>query len=193
MTDSENQKKEVLDWDDSQFDSAVMIGHKMEYIKRDKQYSKQNENKCIICKIVTKDPSVPRYEIYRNEFGIVFLNLYPYQTGHLMISPLRHVMGYEEYSSDEIREVNELIQKSLVMLRKFGNTESFNVGWNQGEWSGGSIRHHHVHIVPRYRTDQNFMETIARTKPFLYSLEEVLEKLQIYVPYLNGEKTIDQL
>jgi ATP adenylyltransferase len=81
----------------------------------------------------------------------------------------------------------------MRMLEHFGGTESFNVGWNQGQWSGGSIAHFHAHVIPRYKNDINFVDIIAKSRPVLHSLERVEAELKKYQPFLAGEKQIDEL
>ena len=179
--------------DKSLFEDPVLIDYKAQYIIKPKNYSKQDKDACIICKIVMKDENTARYEIYRDDLAIVFLNLYPYQVGHLLVSPLRHVMSYEELNEEEIKSTSVLIQRCLQMLTHFGRTESFNVGWNQGNTSGGSIKHNHIHVVPRYPNELNFFEIIAKTKPIIQSLEDTHSYLCQYREFLAGNKSIEEL
>ncbi len=180
-------------WDPSLFKNAILITNKAEYVVKEKNYSKQNTDSCIICKIVRQDPDIPAYEIFRNRNFIIFLNLYPYTTGHIMISPLRHICNFEEFNSDELKELGIFIQKTLKILRKQQNAQSFNVGWNQGDVAGGSIKHYHVHIVPRYKNELNFMETIAHTRPIIQSLDDTHKQMIKYQPYYKGEKELDKI
>lgn len=175
------------------FSDPVLIDYKAQYIKKPKHYAKQDNEICIICKIIKKDKDTDRYEIYRDEVAIVFLNLYPFQVGHLLISPLRHVMGYENFTLEEIKATSVLVQKCIQMLTHFGRTESFNVGWNQGNTSGGSIKHNHIHVVPRYPNELNFFEIIAKTKPIIQSLEDTHSYLCQYKEFLAGDKSIEEL
>jgi ATP adenylyltransferase len=140
-----------------------------------------------------KDESTARYEIYRDDQAIVFLNLYPYQVGHLLVSPLRHIMGYEEFTPEEIQATSVLVQRCIQMLSHFGRTESFNIGWNQGNISGGSIKHNHIHVVPRYPNEMNFFEIIAKTKPIIQALEDTHKYLSQYEEFLAGKKSIEEL
>ena len=175
------------------FDDPVLIDYKAHYIKKPKHYSKQDTEICIICKIIMKDKDTDRYEIYRDDVAIVFLNLYPFQIGHLLISPLRHVMGYEKFTLEEIKATGVLVQRCIEMLTHFGRTESFNIGWNQGDSSGGSIKHNHIHVVPRYPNELNFYEIIAKTKPIIQSLEDTHSCLGQYKEFLAGNKSIEEL
>lgn len=167
--------------------------HKAEYVKKPKNVATQTEKDCVICKIILYDESIQRMEIFRNDLVIVFLNIYPYTTGHLLISPLRHITGFEEMSGEELRDFSIVSQRIIRMLQHFSKTDSFNVGWNQGPWSGGSIAHFHSHLVPRYKNDMSFVDIIVKTRPVLHSLESVEQELIKYQPFLAGEKTIAEL
>ncbi|OLS19500.1 MAG: AP-4-A phosphorylase [Candidatus Heimdallarchaeota archaeon LC_2] len=189
----ENDKDSWIGIEKSLFKDSVLIDAKASYVKKPKKYGKQDIDKCIICKIILKDENIPRYEIYRNDLAIVFLNIYPYQVGHVLISPIRHVMGYEEFTPEEIEATSVLVQRCITMIKYFGKTESFNIGWNQGLISGGSIQHNHIHVVPRYPNELNFFEIIAQTKPMIQSLNDTHEYLLQYGEFLAGNKTIEEL
>ncbi|MCH8905830.1 MAG: HIT domain-containing protein [Candidatus Heimdallarchaeota archaeon] len=192
---SSEKSEASQDWDRSLFDEAVLADQKFEYImdKKKVQYRDQDEISCIICRIINYDDSVPRLEIYRDELCIVVLNVYPYQVGHTLIAPLRHVEGYEEYTQDEITKIGMVTQRVINMLKHAGMTNSLNIGWNQGSDSGGSIKHHHIHLVPRYRNELNFYEIIAKTKPYIRSLKDQEQLMLKYQSYIAGEKEIADL
>lgn len=181
------------DWDKPMFDDAVLMTHKAAYVKKEKHYVKQTKETCVICGIINQAESVESYELYRNDNIIVFLNLYPYTVGHILISPIRHLQGYDDLSKTELIEMAEMSQRVIKMLKHFGRTESMNVGWNQGPFSGGSINHFHIHYVPRWKNELNFFEIIARTRPMIQSLDQTLDLLKKYVPYLEGNKEIDEI
>ncbi|MHA2401771.1 MAG: HIT family protein [Candidatus Kariarchaeaceae archaeon] len=160
---------------------------------KDKKYNQQTKDACVICQIIMKSEGTQSFEIFRNGDFIVFLNLFPYTPGHLMISPLKHNTEFEEFSQEEVTGFGELTQRCLTMLKHFSRTESFNVGWNQGLYAGGSIKHFHIHIVPRYRNELNFIEIIGKTKPVIVSLERTEQMLARYGPFLAGNKTLEEL
>ena len=178
-------------WLNPIFKSSILVDHKADYVKKPKKYSDQKEEICIICKIVIYDPEVPSFEICRNDQFIVFLNLYPFTNAHVMISPLKHVTSYEDFGSEDLLHLGKIIQRCIRMLKHNGNTDSFNVGWNQGEVSGGSIKHFHIHVVPRYPNELNYMEIIAKTRPIIKSLEDTLNDLKRYADFILGNKSFD--
>jgi len=180
-------------WGDPPYQNAFLMEHKADYVKKPKHYREQNEDACIICNIISGKEETTSFVIYKDDKLMVFLNLFPYTTGHALISPIRHITGYDELTTHELNDFAVMTQRVIKMLKHYANTESFNAGWNQGEWSGGSIRHFHAHIVPRYRTDINFIDIIGKSRTVLYPLEKVQEELQRYVPFLCGEKSISEL
>ena len=92
------------------------------------------------------------------------LNLYPYNSGHLMVCPYRHVADYTDLTSDEVAEVASLTRTAMTVLRAVSAPQGFNLGMNQGDVAGAGIAAHlHQHVVPRWGGDSNFLPIIART------------------------------
>src|SRR5690625_4286968 len=119
---------------------------------------------CPLCAI----PDLPPEEslvVARGDVAYVVLNLHPYNPGHLMVLPYRHVAGYEELTDDEAAEVTSLTQNAIRTIRGVSQPHAFNVGMNLGGVAGGSLADHlHQHVVPRWSGDANFMTLIADTK-----------------------------
>ena len=104
--------------------------------------------------------------VARGELAYVVLNLYPYNPGHLMVVPYRHVAGYPELTTAELAEIGDLTQRSIRVLRGVSHPDGFNLGVNQGVSGGAGIAAHlHQHVVPRWTGDSNFMPVVAKTKP----------------------------
>ncbi len=103
--------------------------------------------------------------VHRGDTALVLLNKFPYSSGHLMISPLRHVGALDELGDEEALELHRLTVRSLDALRAVCSPDAFNVGWNLGFVAGGSIAAHlHEHVVPRWAGDTNFMPVLADVK-----------------------------
>jgi ATP adenylyltransferase len=103
--------------------------------------------------------------VHRGTLAYVVLNLFPYNAGHTMTVPFRHVADYTELTAAETVEVAELTQKSMTVLREASWAQGFNLGMNQGVVAGAGIAAHlHQHVVPRWGGDTNFMPVVARTK-----------------------------
>ena len=104
--------------------------------------------------------------VARGEVAYVVMNLFPYSPGHVLVCPYRHVSDYTDLTVDETREVAELTQRAMRVIRRVSNPDGFNLGMNQGEVAGAGIAAHlHQHVVPRWSGDANFMPIVARTKP----------------------------
>ncbi|EWS82930.1 HIT family hydrolase [Brachybacterium phenoliresistens] len=103
--------------------------------------------------------------VHRGEQSFVILNLFPYNTGHLMVCPYRHVADYTDLTVEEVHEVAELTRTAMRVVREVSAPAGFNLGMNQGEVAGAGIAAHlHQHVVPRWMGDTNFLPIIGRTK-----------------------------
>jgi ATP adenylyltransferase len=116
--------------------------------------------------------------VARGRTAYVVLNLYPYNSGHLMAVPFRHVADYTDLTGQETIEVGELTQTSMRVLREASGAQGFNLGLNQGVVAGAGIAAHlHQHVVPRWGGDTNFMPVVARTKVLPQLLRHTRELL----------------
>lgn len=116
--------------------------------------------------------------IHQGKLAFIVLNLYPYNNGHLMIVPKRHTNDFPGLTKDELAECMELLQKSEIALRKVMSPHGFNIGANIGRVSGAGIEEHiHLHIVPRWNGDTNFMPVIGEVKVISQDLLETKLKL----------------
>lgn len=119
---------------------------------------------CILCSVVGRDPRVVDLEILRTDLFLVSANLYPYNTGHLMIFPLRHIVDVAEYTDEEVMELHRLHLRSLEVLRNLYHPAGFNLGYNLGRVGGASIDHLHFHIVPRFPNEAGFLDVLTGTR-----------------------------
>jgi ATP adenylyltransferase len=121
--------------------------------------------------------------VHRGTLAFVILNLYPYNSGHLMVCPYRHVSTYDAASLDEVAEIGSLTQVAMRVLSDATGCAGFNIGMNQGEVAGAGIQDHlHQHIVPRWSNDSNFFPIIAKTKAMPVLLGEMRERLAQHWP-----------
>lgn len=112
--------------------------------------------------------------VHRGETSYVLLNLFPYNSGHLLVCPYRHIATYDQATDAEIAEIGALTQTGMRVLRETANCDGFNIGMNQGRVAGAGVDEHlHQHIVPRWATDANFFPIIARTKALPQLLGDV--------------------
>jgi ATP adenylyltransferase len=147
---------------------------RMKYILEDTQ-----ENGCLFCNLVKQHDGPENLILHRGKHAFVVLNRYPYSNGHLMVVPYTHIDTLETLSSEILTELMLFTQQSLVVLRKAYNVDGFNIGSNIGEAAGAGIEEHvHIHIVPRWRGDTNFMATTADTRVVPEMLEETYRLLR---------------
>ena len=146
---------------------------RIEYIQMEKPEG------CILCDKPKQKDDVANYILYRGEKNFVILNSYPYNPGHLMIAPYRHVANLDELTDEERREHFEIVSRSIKIVRQVFNPRGFNIGINIGKVAGAGIEDHvHTHIVPRWQGDTNFMPVIADLRVVPEALAETYEKLK---------------
>jgi ATP adenylyltransferase len=139
--------------------------HRMAYIKgEDRADDHDQPAGCPFCRA----PGLPPEEslvVARGEVVYAILNLYPYNPGHLMVVPYRHIADYTDLTAPETAEVASFTQTAMRVIRKVSGAHGFNLGMNQGAVAGAGIAAHlHQHIVPRWGGDTNFMPVVGRTK-----------------------------
>jgi ATP adenylyltransferase len=140
--------------------------HRMQYIKAgeraDDDYDKPTG--CPFCRA----PGLPEADslvVARGSVVYAVLNLYPYNPGHLLVCPYRHVADYTELTDEETTEVGVFTQRAMRVVRTVSGAHGFNLGMNQGAVAGAGIAAHlHQHVVPRWGGDTNFMPVVGRTK-----------------------------
>lgn len=112
--------------------------------------------------------------VHRGRTAYVLLNLFPYNSGHLLVCPYRHIATYDQATPEEVAEIGELTQVGMQVLREVSRCDGFNIGMNQGAVAGAGVDEHlHQHVVPRWASDANFFPIIARTKALPQLLGDV--------------------
>ncbi len=119
---------------------------------------------CILCALRDGSPEVVNLEICRREGFIVSVNLYPFNSGHIMIFPSRHVESPQELDEGEALSLHRLVCDSLDAIREEFDPDGFNVGYNLGKSSGASVAHLHMHVVPRFDNEVGFLDVLAGTR-----------------------------
>lgn len=133
---------------------------------------------CILCGVRDKDEIVPNLTIFESELSIVSVNLFPYNPGHIIIFPKRHIIAYTDLTEQEALDIHRLTVKILKLLEKHWNVQGYNLGYNLGKNSGGSIPHIHEHIVPRFPNEAGFLDVFANTRVVIYEPYQMLEQLK---------------
>jgi ATP adenylyltransferase len=139
---------------------------RLEYIR-----SADEQDGCVLCRAAeaTDDAGLV---VHRGELAFVVVNKYPYASGHLMVAPLRHEGEFGELTADEALEIHRLASVALGTLAQTMQPQGFNLGWNLGRIAGaGVVGHVHLHVVPRWAGDTNFMPVLADVRVLPESLE----------------------
>jgi len=141
---------------------------RLEYIRSEK------DTGCFLCDAIEADPAEDRehYLVHRGRLCFVILNKYPYNSGHLMVAPHVHEPSIEQLGADQLAEIWDLTKRSLTALRQVYRPDGFNLGINQGAIAGAGVEDHvHLHVVPRWDADTNFMPVIADTRVLPQALD----------------------
>ncbi|MDD6088819.1 MAG: HIT domain-containing protein [Desulfovibrionaceae bacterium] len=147
---------------------------RMEYILGEKPDS------CVLC-LPQHDTShdEERLVLHRGTHAFVMMNRFPYNNGHLMVAPFRHVSDLTLLSQDEMHEISDLLQMCADVIKEFSNPQGINVGLNLGEAAGAGIRDHlHFHLVPRWNGDTSFMAVMSETRVIPDHIRSTYSKLQ---------------
>jgi ATP adenylyltransferase len=148
--------------------------HRIAYIQNGQQ---PGDDECPFCIAPTLDDEKALI-VARGEHAFVLLNLFPYNSGHLLVCPYRHVATYDEATPEEVAEIGSLTQTAMRVLTEVSHAHGYNIGMNQGKVAGAGIAAHlHQHIVPRWALDSNFFPIIAGTKAIPRLLGEVRDDL----------------
>jgi ATP adenylyltransferase len=147
---------------------------------------------CILCQKVNASLEHDRENlvVYRGQTGFICLNLYPYTNGHLMVSPYQHTGSLESLDDATQLELMHLVTLGTRLLRKVMNPAGYNVGLNLGKAAGAGVDDHvHIHVVPRWEGDTNFMPVIGETRVMPELLVETRDKLAAMVASVLGAAT----
>lgn len=148
--------------------------HRMVYINKGQQPKKDDCPFCVAPSMSDEDSLI----VARGKHAFVLLNLFPYNSGHVLVCPYRHISTYDLATPEEVAEIGELTQIAMRVIAKVTNSDGFNLGMNQGEVAGAGIAAHlHQHIVPRWASDANFLPIIAKTKALPQLLGEVRQSI----------------
>ena len=151
---------------------------RMEYINSEKS------DECIFCSLSKENNDAKNYILYRGQSVFIIMNIFPYNSAHLMVSPFQHIGCLTKQNVEESKEMNQLTHRCIEILRAAINPEGFNIGYNIGKAGGaGYDEHIHCHIVPRWIGDTNFMPVLAETKVHPEHLKATYNKL---LPYFEN-------
>jgi ATP adenylyltransferase len=153
--------------------------HRMAYIRHSQGREPiDGESACPLCQKVGAEDDREHLIVHRDATCYVVLNLYPYNPGHLMVCPYRHIGMYTEATDAERNEMGMLTQQAMRVLTRVSGTQGFNIGMNQGVTGGAGISEHlHQHVVPRWVGDANFLPIIGHTKAVPELLDDTWQRV----------------
>jgi ATP adenylyltransferase len=138
------------------------------------------EDRCIFCDAVAADDDKKFLIVLRGEKNFVILNLYPYTSGHVMVVPYAHIADFSTADPDTLSEMMGLAQRVQIALAKTYRPEGFNLGMNLGRAAGAGItKHLHLHVLPRWNGDSNFMTVVGETRVEPEELSTTYERLRM--------------
>lgn len=141
---------------------------------------------CIFCQALKIKNDKSAFILLRGKHNFIILNKFPYNPGHLMIAPFRHLASFDRAPKEASDEMADLLKVSLKVLRKNYRPHGFNAGMNLGRSAGaGVVDHYHLHVIPRWHGDSNFMPLVSQTRVLIEDLESTYERLR---PLFHKEK-----
>ncbi len=146
------------------------------------------KDRCIFCDKPKGEPNEENLVLYKGKHAFIIMNLFPYNSGHVMVAPYKHTSKLSELSEEELLEIMKLVNASMEAIELAYSPQGFNVGMNLGRSAGAGIEDHiHVHVVPRWIGDTNFMPIIADTKVIPEGLKESYAKLKLNLDRILGD------
>ncbi len=133
---------------------------------------------CILCLVRDNSPEVEKLIVFESDHFIVSINLYPYNPGHLLIFPKRHIIDIREYTDEEKKDIDQLLPRCLDALDRYGKPSAYNIGYNMGLSAGASIEHLHLHIIPRYPREIGIAELIGGSRVLVQDPKDTLMQLR---------------
>jgi ATP adenylyltransferase len=147
--------------------------NKLQYIK-----GKRPMVECIFCAIINRAEEVEKLLVFEGENTVISVNKYPYNSGHLLICPKRHIIDYRELTPEEEQEIQLMLRKSLDALDTLYSPSGYNVGYNIGEFAGASLPHLHMHVIPRYPNELGFIDIVGGAKIVVEDPEQTMKNLK---------------
>lgn len=147
---------------------------------------------CIFCRALRLKDDRAAYILFHGHHNFILLNKFPYNPGHLMIAPVRHIASFDRASKEASDELTDLFKLSLRILQRCYHPHGFNAGMNLGQSAGaGIIHHYHLHIIPRWHGDANFMPLVSQTRVLIEDLKTTYDRLY---PHFQGysKKKVEQ-
>jgi ATP adenylyltransferase len=160
----------------------LYIPSKMAYVKGERP-----DVECIFCAVAKKGRKVEKLEVYRTKRWVASVNLHPYNVGHLLLFPIRHVVDVRGLTKTETTELHSLQSLSLDVLDAAYEPVGYNVGFNIGRSAGASIEHLHLHVVPRFPNEAGFMDILSETRTIVEDPKRTISRLRRMFKKLSAQ------
>jgi len=161
---------------------------RMAYIRDEVRGGDKDKDGCIFCDLPARGDDQRNHILARGRHTFVILNAFPYNPGHLMVAPFRHLGDFAALSTDELAETMAFTRTAIRALEESSNAHGFNLGMNLGTVAGAGIADHlHMHLVPRWGGDTNFMPVVGQTKVLPELLAETWERLRPWFKEAEAE------
>ncbi|MEM2636769.1 MAG: HIT domain-containing protein [Candidatus Korarchaeota archaeon] len=158
----------------SQYTDEENIFHRFLTIPWKAEYARNKKN-TKICPLCDPEDSLV---VWKGKHTYLVLNKYPYNVGHAMVVTQQHIVSLEEIEMDVLAEIFFAIRLIITALKEVYGVDSYNIGLNIGPFSGASLQHLHIHIVPRYQNELNFIDILSATRVIIENIENTAEKLR---------------
>ena len=157
----------------------LWAGWRMEYVAPKKRPGRKAKGGCLFCQVAARKPAGGNLVLATTPLTLVMLNLYPYNVGHVMVAPRRHLATPAGLNAEEAADVNVWLGRVVEALRREYRPHGFNLGANLGRVSGAGVPGHlHWHVVPRWNGDTNFMPVLAETKVLPEAIDSTYRRLR---------------
>jgi ATP adenylyltransferase len=133
---------------------------------------------CLLCRLRDRDAEVVDLTVHQDDLVAAAVNLYPYNPGHLMVFPVRHVEDVRELTADEEQRISQIVRRLLTVLDRTHRPQGYNIGYNMGLAAGASIRHLHVHVIPRYPSEIGIADLIGGKRVLVEDPRVTRERVQ---------------
>jgi ATP adenylyltransferase len=150
-------------------------------------------DKCILCLIRDRDTAVTDLSVHRDQLFVVTVNLYPYNPGHLLIFPARHIVDVRSLTLEEEQRLNQLTRYFLDIADRVHRPSGYNIGYNMGQTAGASIEHLHLHLIPRYPHETGIADLLAGKRVLVEEPRETARRIREAVkedPFENLLRTL---
>jgi ATP adenylyltransferase len=139
----------------------------------------KNTRACVFCIGESVEHDEEKFILFRGKYNFVILNIFPYTTGHLLISPYQHLSDFSDCSPGQITEMMDLAGQGKLAIERSYHPDGFNLGMNLGKCAGAGVEHHlHFHVVPRWIGDANFMSIVGESRVLPEALDVTFQKLK---------------